>query len=200
MSPRIKYEPIVTTKMTTTINSTSEATLTTSTTTIAEETTINMSKKPIDITTKAFAHANEMIMSSELPSLTIKTEESNQTNQDHSSTTFISIPSTMSYLEDRPITPKELEMISTESINDYMTTNRANNDEEQSSFTPMSTTSDEEESSTVSIINKQYRLLSLLTNLSQHVTQENLINDKVTETLNLTNMENNLTTIKPTGK
>ncbi|CAF3547058.1 unnamed protein product [Rotaria socialis] len=184
VSPRIKYEPIITTTATSTIElmtttSTTEATKTTTTTTTttittaakAEETTINMSKEPIDVTTKAFEHANEMIMSTELLSLTTMIEKSNhnQTNQNYSTSTLVSVPSAMVHIDEVTSTEPEITM---ELMVANTTTNQAN-DEEQTYFTNASTNTNEEESSTVSILGHQYRLLNILANLSQYVATEN---------------------------
>ncbi|CAF2891295.1 unnamed protein product [Rotaria sp. Silwood2] len=187
VSPRIKSKPIVTTTITTT--STTEAT-----TTKIEETTINSNIEPIDTTTKAFEHANEMIMSSEFPSLKIMTEESNQTNQDYSSSTFVSIPSTMIYFEE---TTTEQEITSTESMFDYMTTNQANNDE-QNDFINTSTNINEEETSTISILSNRFRLFHLLANLSQYITMENTTSESIFNDFNSTIIENDITTTTTT--
>ncbi len=175
MSPRIKYVPITKTSTTTEI--------TVTTTTTMEEITIMSSTEPIDITTKYFEHANEMIITTES---TLESEESNQTNNDYSSSTFASIPSTMISFE---ATTLGEEITSTETEYDYMTTNQANN-EEQTNFSTVSTNVNEEESSTVSISSNQPRLFHLLANLYQHMTTEY----PISEDFNSTIIENTTTT------
>ncbi|CAF1233998.1 unnamed protein product [Rotaria sordida] len=188
VSPRIKPEPIVTTTTTTT-------TTTTEVTTVkVEETTINSSIELIDVTTRTLEHGNEMIMTTEFPSLKIMTEESNQTHQDYSSSTFVSIPSTMVYFEE--ITTEQ-EITSTESMFDYMKINQANN-EEQTNFTIASESINEEETSTVSVFSNRYRLFHLLANLSQDITMENTTSESILNDFNSTIIENDITTTTPT--
>jgi hypothetical protein len=162
VSPRIKYVPTTTTTTTTT---------TEITTTTVEETTIISSTEPIVLTTKFFEHANEMIINTES---TLEMEESNQTNEVYSSSTFASIPSTMIYFDETTLGEK---ITSTEElVFDDMTTNQANN-EEQTNLTTLSTNINEEESLTVSISSNQSRLFHLLANLSQHMTTEHPISE-----------------------
>ncbi|CAF0780543.1 unnamed protein product [Rotaria sp. Silwood1] len=195
VSPRIKPKPIVITTTTTTTTTTTMIFTTEATTTRKiEETTINSSIEPIDVTTRALEHANEMIMSSEFPSLKIMTEESNQTNQDYSSSTFVSIPSTIIYVEE---TTTEQEINSTESMFDYMTTNEENN-EEQNHFANISTDINEDETSTISILSNRFRLFHLLANLSQYILMENTTLESIVNDFNSTIIENDITTTTTT--
>jgi nitrogenase subunit NifH len=155
VSPRTTYAPVSTTTETTT------------TTTTTEATTIISSAKQIDITTKSFEHTSQMMSSTESSSLVMITEES---NQNYSSETFSSIPSTIMSFEESTITTEQ-EITSTESEFDYMTTNQADN-EEETNFTSLSANLNEENSSTVPIPTYQPRLFHLLANLSQHITTE----------------------------
>ncbi|CAF4058239.1 unnamed protein product, partial [Rotaria magnacalcarata] len=206
VSPRIKYEPIATTTRatsaieltttTSTIEATTPMTTTVTTAVKAEEITINMSKEPIDITTKAFEHANEMIMSTEFLSLTTMIEKSNhnQTNQNYSTSTVVSIPSAMVHIDEIASTESEITMELT--VADT-TTNQANN-EEQTYVTTASTNTNEEESSTVSILNNQYRLLNILANLSQYVATENTFIETISNDFNSTTIEDILLTTTTT--
>ncbi len=114
---------------------------------------------------KLTIHLNEMIISSESTSTM---EKSNQTNEDYSSSTFASTPSTMIYLEETTLGE---EITSTASVVDYMTTNQANN-EEQANLTTVSTDANEDQSSTVLTSSNPPRLFHLLANLSQQMSTE----------------------------
>ena len=186
MSPRIKYEPVIKTTATSIITTTATTSTTTTetATTIEERTTINVNVEPIDATTKAFDHANEMIIKTELPSLKITNDGS---NQDDLSSKFPSIPSTMIYSEES-ITEREI--ISTQSNLDYMFTNQENN-EEQTDLTTIRTKINEERSSMISIVNNQSLLSRLLSNLSQYITTENPTLESILNDVNSTIIEDN---------
>jgi hypothetical protein len=119
---------------------------------------------------------------------TFEMEKSNQTNENYSSSTFASIPSTMIYFQE---TTLEEKITSTESMFDYMTTNQANN-KEKDNLTTVSTNGNEEELSTISMSSIQPRLFHILANLSQHTTSEY----SVSENFNSTITETTTTTSK----
>ena len=172
VSPRIHYESLATTTevtptttTTTTTTSTPLTTLeetTTLRTTTVESTTIISNTNPIDQTTEVIEHTNNLISNeTETSSIVPLTQESHLLNEDYSSSTFISFPSSEI---DAPETTA-----STISTNDYITTSEATEKEEMDQTTVAST---------------QPRLIHLLTNLSHPTSSDNVTptNENLPET------------------
>lgn len=157
MSPRIHYESVATTTevtpttTTATTTTTLEETTTLRTTTL-ESTTIISNTNPIDQTTEVIEHTNNLISNeTETSSVVPMTNESHLLNEDYSSSTFISLPSSES---DAAETTS-----STTSTNDYITTSEATEKGQMDQTTVAST---------------QPRLIQLLTNLSYAISSDNV--------------------------
>jgi hypothetical protein len=171
VSPRIHYDSVATTtEMTTTTTTTTssvplttrEETTTVRTTTV-ESTSIISSTNPIDQATEVIEHTNNLISSeTETSSSVPMTKENHLPNEDYSSSTIISSPSSeIDAVETTSIPTRKDDQITSSIIpaSDSITTNEATQKEEIGQTTVVST---------------QPRLIHLLTNLSHSIPNDNV--------------------------